>query len=116
MTSNSVCLFISFRLGWFPALIVRVSTAGFLFSINKVFGGRDFMQGQMMNYPLTLPHFLERAGKLFSQVEVVSRLPDKSLHRYTYGDFYRRARGLAEALQKAAFNGGERRGNSMWKN
>ncbi len=72
------------------------------------------MQGQMMNYPLTLPHFLERAGKLFSQVEVVSRLPDKSLHRYTYGDFYRRARALAEALQKAALKRGERVGTLMW--
>ena len=47
------------------------------------------MFGTMMDYPLTLPHILERAGKLSGRVEIVSRLPDKSLHRYTYADFYR---------------------------
>src|SRR5215813_6211904 len=72
------------------------------------------MQGQMMDYPLTLPNFLERVGRLFSKVEVVSRLPDKSLHRYTYGHFYRRARALAEALQKAGLRRGERVGTLMW--
>src|SRR5215813_3724702 len=72
------------------------------------------MQGQMMDYPLTLPNFLERVGRLFSKVEVVSRLPDKSLHRYTYGHFYRRARALAEALQKAGLKRGERVGTLMW--
>jgi len=55
----------------------------------------------MMHYPLTLSHILERAGKVFPEQEVVSRLPDHSLHRYTWGDVYRRARALAEALQKA---------------
>lgn len=48
------------------------------------------MNGLMMDFPLTLNHFLERAGKLFPKEEIVTRLPDKSLHRYTYGDFYRR--------------------------
>src|SRR5688572_11740731 len=72
------------------------------------------MQSTMMNYPLTLPHILERAGKLISNVEVVSRMPDKSLHRYTYGNFYRRARALAEALQKAGLNRGDRVGTLMW--
>src|SRR5512140_983549 len=72
------------------------------------------MLGTMMNYPLTLPHILERAGKLSGSIEIVSRLPDKSLHRYTYADFYRRARALAEALQKAGLQRGERVGTLMW--
>ncbi len=72
------------------------------------------MLGTMMNYPLTLPHFLERAGKLFPEVEVLSRLPDRSLHRYTYADVYRRARALAEALQKAGLQRGDRVGTLMW--
>lgn len=50
------------------------------------------MPSTMMNYPLTLVHFLERAKLLFPKVEIVSRKPDKSLHRQTYADFYRRAR------------------------
>lgn len=72
------------------------------------------MFGTMMNTPLTLPHFLERAGRLFGKVELVSRLPDKSLHRHTYADFYRRARALAESLQKAGLQRGERVGTLMW--
>ena len=72
------------------------------------------MQGTMMNYPLTLIHILERAGKLFPKQEIVSRLPDRSLHRCTYGDIYRRSRQLAEALQKAGLRRGERVATLMW--
>ena len=72
------------------------------------------MQGTMMNYPLTLVHLLERAGKVFPQGEIVSRLPDRSLHRCTYADFYRRARALAGALQKAGLQRGDRVATLMW--
>lgn len=72
------------------------------------------MKGTMMNYPLTLTHILERAGRLYGSVEIVSRMPDKSLHRYTYADFYRRARSLAKALQKAGLKRGDRVGTLMW--
>ena len=53
------------------------------------------MKGTMMQFPLTLVSLLERAGKLFPRVEIVSQRPDSSTHRYTYGDLYRRARALA---------------------
>jgi fatty-acyl-CoA synthase len=72
------------------------------------------MQGTMMNYPLFLPHILERAGKLFPSREIVSRLPDCSLHRHTYRDFHQRARSLAEALLKAGLQRGDRVGTLMW--
>lgn len=72
------------------------------------------MNGLMMDFPLTLNHFLERAGKLFPKEEIVTRLPDKSLHRYTYGDFYRRSRALAEALQKAGLRPGDRVATLSW--
>jgi fatty-acyl-CoA synthase len=72
------------------------------------------MQATMMDYPLTLTTILERAGKLFGKVEIVSRLPDKSLHRYTYADFYRRARALAEALTRAGLERGDRVATLMW--
>jgi fatty-acyl-CoA synthase len=56
------------------------------------------MKSTMMNFPPTLDHLLERAGKLFPESEIVSRLPDKRLHRHIYADFHRRARagGAAE--------------------
>jgi fatty-acyl-CoA synthase len=72
------------------------------------------MQSTMMQVPLNLSHFLERAGKLFGAREIVSRMPDKSLHRYTYADFYRRARLLAEALTKAGLKRGDRVATLMW--
>ena len=72
------------------------------------------MESTMMDYPLTLPHILERAGRYFPKVEIVSRLPDKSLHRTTYGEFYRRSRALAEGLCKAGLNQGDRVATLMW--
>src|SRR5690606_11369014 len=56
----------------------------------------------------------ERAGRLYGSVEIVSRMPDKSLHRYTYADLYRRARSLAKALQKAGLQRGDRVATLMW--
>src|SRR5271156_791585 len=72
------------------------------------------MQGTMMNYPLTLAHILGRAGRIFPEQEIVSRLPDHSLHRCTYADIYRRARRLVEALQKAGLQRGDRVATLMW--
>ncbi|MFQ5927613.1 MAG: AMP-binding protein, partial [Terriglobia bacterium] len=72
------------------------------------------MKGTMMDYPLTLVPILERAGKLFGKVEIVSRLPDHSLHRTTYADFYRRARALAESLTQAGLRRGDRVATLMW--
>ncbi len=68
----------------------------------------------MMRFQLTLPHILERANKYYPQTEIVSRLPDKSLHRTTYRDFYRRARALAEGLTRAGLKRGDRVGTLMW--
>ena len=67
-----------------------------------------------MNFPLTLDHFFGRAGRLFPGSEIVSRLPDKSLHRYRYADFHRRACALAGALQGLGLRRGERVATLMW--
>ena len=72
------------------------------------------MLGTMMRFPLTLSAMLEHAGKLHGEVEIVSRLPDKSLHRHRYADLYRRAHRLAEALAKAGLKRGERVATLMW--
>jgi fatty-acyl-CoA synthase len=72
------------------------------------------MRGTMMDFPLTLPAILERSGKIFSRVEIVSRKPDKSIARTCYGDFYRRARRLAAALTKLGLQPGDRVASMMW--
>jgi len=67
-----------------------------------------------MDYPLTLTHILERSASFFSRVEVISRLPDKSLHRYTYADFFKRSRALAESLVTLGLKRTDRVGTLMW--
>jgi len=72
------------------------------------------MQGLMMDFQLTLPHVLERAGRYFGKVEIVSRMPDKSYVRYTYSDFCGRANKLAHALTRAGVKRGDRVATLMW--
>ena len=72
------------------------------------------MRGTMMDFPLTLQHIFERNGKLFSKVEIVSRKPDRSIVRSTYGDFSRRARQLASALTQLGLRRGDRVASMMW--
>ena len=68
----------------------------------------------MMQYGLTLTPFLERAGKFFPGVEVVSRAPDNSVRRSTYSDLHLRARALAASLQHAGLRPGDRVATLMW--
>ena len=72
------------------------------------------MKGTMMHYPLTLTSLFERAGQLFPEVEIVSRRPDNSIHRTTYGDWYQRTRLLAAALQQLGVRPGDRVATLMW--
>jgi len=58
------------------------------------------MDGLMMDdYPLTLTPLLDRAERLFPEVRIVSRLPDRSLHTTEYASVVRKARTLAAALR-----------------
>ena len=72
------------------------------------------MQSTMMDVPLSLNHLLERAGTLFKGNEIVSRLPDKSLRRHSYGQWHRRTRALASALQQLGLMKGERVATLCW--
>ncbi len=68
----------------------------------------------MMDFPLSLPHMLERIGLYFPTVEVVSRMPDKSLHRTNYFDIQQRSKKLASALTKAGIKKGDCVATLMW--
>jgi fatty-acyl-CoA synthase len=72
------------------------------------------MRATMMQVPLSLNHLLERAGRYFAGNEIVSRLPDKSLRRHRYGEFHRRTRQLAAALQAAGLQKGDRVATLCW--
>src|SRR6187431_2410232 len=72
------------------------------------------MQSTMMDVPLSLNHLLERAGRLFAGNEIVSRLPDKSLRRHSFGDYHRRTRSLAAALKALGMKKGDRVATLCW--
>jgi fatty-acyl-CoA synthase len=70
--------------------------------------------GRMMDFPLTLTHFLDRARAFFPRSEIVSRRADGSIHRYTYGDYHARVCRLAGALQKLGVKPGDRVATLAW--
>ena len=72
------------------------------------------MKSTMMSSPLLLTSMLERAAKLFPDVEIVSARCDGSRHRYTYRDLHRRARQLAASLEQAGIAQGDRVATLMW--
>src|SRR5690242_11631241 len=72
------------------------------------------MKGLMMEYQLTLPTILRRAEFLFGDKTIVSRLPDKSIHRYTYHDFAKRTKKLATALYQLGIREGDRVATLCW--
>lgn len=71
------------------------------------------MTGLMMDYPLTLHHFLERAAKLFPSKEIVTRTP-RGMHRYRYRDYYGRTHRLAHGLRQLGIKPGDRVGTLCW--
>src|SRR5467141_3907907 len=72
------------------------------------------MRGQMMYSPLLVTSFIDRAGELFSSIEIVSRRADRSIHRYTYKECRDRARRLAMVLHGLGLQPGDRVGTLMW--
>jgi fatty-acyl-CoA synthase len=61
----------------------------------------------MMDFPLLLRTFLLRSAKYFAKKEIVSVFPE-SVHRYNYGDYYKRVCQLAHALKSLGIKRGDR--------
>jgi fatty-acyl-CoA synthase len=72
------------------------------------------VDGQMMDFQLTLPHIIKRAETYFGDGEIVTRLPDKSFHRTNHREAMRRAKQLAVALQKLGLERGDRVATLCW--
>ncbi|MFV8834793.1 long-chain fatty acid--CoA ligase [Aquisalimonas sp.] len=72
------------------------------------------IQATMQDAPLSLNHFLERAGRLYGESELVTRRPDKSLVTHTYAAFHQRSLALASALQAAGLKPGDRVATLCW--
>lgn len=71
------------------------------------------MLGLMMDYPLTLTHFLERARRFHGKNEIVSRTAT-GIHRYTYADYVKRVDRLAGALARLGVKRGDRVASFAW--
>src|SRR6266849_1857788 len=76
--------------------------------------GNPMIRSTMQRVPLSLNQILERAGKLYPQSQIVSRLPDKSRKVHTFADFYARSRRLAAALLALGLNKGDRVATLSW--
>ena len=72
------------------------------------------MRGTMMDLPLTVSILADRPARYFADVEIVSRQPDRALHRTTWGPVIERARSLAGALLRAGLRRGDRVATLMW--
>src|SRR5579862_8819454 len=72
------------------------------------------MKGLMMDFQLTLPTILRRAENLFAEKKIISLLPDKSIHRYSYRDFAMRVKKLAAGLQHLGIRRGDRIATLSW--
>jgi fatty-acyl-CoA synthase len=72
------------------------------------------LMGQMMSQPLLISSIIEHADRQFANSEIVSRRVEGDIHRYTYRDCHRRARQMANALQKLGVKMGERVATVAW--
>ena len=71
------------------------------------------MRGLMMDRPLLLTHFLERAERLYPKREIVSQTA-AGIHRTNYATVAARVRQLASALERLGVAPGDRVGTFAW--
>lgn len=74
------------------------------------------MQGLMMDYPLTIDRILEHANRMYPRKQISTKLPDGSMHRYTYAYLYGRVKRLANVLGNLGVQPGDRVGTFAWNN
>ena len=72
------------------------------------------MFGQMMDMPLNISSLIRHADRFHGDTEIVSRMIEGGIHRYTYRDAHRRARQLANALHGLGVKPGDRVGTLAW--
>ncbi|QCW04623.1 AMP-binding protein [Natrinema pallidum] len=68
----------------------------------------------MRNVELTRDIFRERAVDLYSDRELVTKLPGGRTHRYTYADADERINQLAGALDGLGLEAGDHRRMLLW--
>ena len=74
------------------------------------------MKGLMMDYPLTMDRILEHANRLYPDKNIYTKLPDGSMHYYTYAHLFRRVKRLGNVLEHLGVERGDRVGTFAWNN
>jgi len=68
----------------------------------------------MMDTPLVLTSFLNRAERFFHAKKIYSRTSPTTIHEFTYKDYVKRTRQLADALTKLGMERGTKVGTFAW--
>ena len=71
------------------------------------------MQGLMQDFQLTLPHFFDRAERMFPTKQIVTSLPTGKV-RSSYGEWAERTRRLGGALDALGISGDGRVATFSW--
>jgi fatty-acyl-CoA synthase len=74
------------------------------------------MLGLMQQHPLLLSSIIAHAARHHAEAEVVSKLPDETLHRTTYVEVERRARRLIAVLRGLGARPGNCVASMAWNN
>ncbi len=72
------------------------------------------MHGLMMNMPLLISSLIRHAAIHHGDTEIVSRLTEGGIHRYTYTDAHRRSQQMANVLTQLGIKHGDRVGTLAW--
>jgi fatty-acyl-CoA synthase len=72
------------------------------------------MFGLMQDHPLLISTIFEHATKNFSKQEIVSNTVEGGIHRYTYLDWSKRTKKLANAFKSFGLKEGDRVGTLAW--
>src|SRR5579864_7414444 len=84
-------------------------------SEKKIAGSREAsMQAEIMNMPLNVSSILRHAEKVYGKNQIVSRLCEGGIWRYTYAEAASRARRLANALTRLGVRHQDRVGTLAW--
>lgn len=71
-------------------------------------------ESTMMDIPLTIEMILDRARNVMPEAEVISRQPDRQIHKTRYGAVAERSEQLARALMDAGIRPRDRVATLMW--
>ena len=72
------------------------------------------LQGLMMQMPLLISALIEHADRHHGDAEIVSRRVEGDVHRYTYRELHRRARRMANALDRLGIARSDRVATLAW--